>query len=169
MVRLNARAELDKVPWRGGARILGGGPASKRTLRAALFAPDSGACSRASRPGVRSLVVAALIGVPLGVLAAKVGWLAQRVSADRTGADDPVACPARVPDPLTAGSGCGRPDRVVPVCAFADHAQHARGLAQVRAGCSSGNGARPVIKGYSLQDRAAACGETIMAGVKTRR
>src|SRR3989454_5828239 len=43
MVRLNARAELDKVSFGEVAReYLGGGPAAKRTLRAALFAPDSG-------------------------------------------------------------------------------------------------------------------------------
>src|SRR5438552_1893260 len=59
-----------------------GGPASKRTLRAALFAPDSGRLL-AEHLGLvfGSLVVAALIGVPLGVLAAKVGWLAQPVLA----------------------------------------------------------------------------------------
>ena len=83
MVRLNARAELDKVPFAEVAReYLGGGPASKRTLRAALFAPDSGRLL-AEHLGLvfGSLVVAALIGVPLGVLAAKVGWLAQPVLA----------------------------------------------------------------------------------------
>src|SRR2546428_1409673 len=83
MVRLNARAELDKVPFGEVAReYLGGGPAAKRTLRAALFAPDSGRLL-AEHLGLvfGSLVVAALIGVPLGVLAAKVGWLAQPVLA----------------------------------------------------------------------------------------
>src|SRR5256712_265525 len=83
MVRLNARAELDKVSFGEVAReYLGGGPASKRTLRAALFAPDSGRLL-AEHLGLvfGSLVVAALIGVPLGVLAAKVGWLAQPVLA----------------------------------------------------------------------------------------
>jgi osmoprotectant transport system substrate-binding protein/osmoprotectant transport system permease protein len=83
MVRLNARAELDKVPFGDVAReYLGGGPASKRTLRAALFAPDSGRLL-AEHLGLvfGSLMVAALIGVPLGVLAAKVGWLAQPVLA----------------------------------------------------------------------------------------
>src|SRR2546430_1190056 len=83
MVRLNARAELDKVPFGEVAReYLGGGPAAKRTLRAALFAPDSGRLL-AEHLGLvfGSLLVAALIGVPLGVLAAKVGWLAQPVLA----------------------------------------------------------------------------------------
>jgi len=83
MVRLNARAELDKVPFGEVAReYLGGGPASKRTLRAALFAPDSGRLL-AEHLGLvfGSLAVAALIVVPLGVLAAKVGWLAQPVLA----------------------------------------------------------------------------------------
>src|SRR6266513_875332 len=62
MVRLNARAELDKVPFAEVAReYLGGGPASKRTLRAALFAPDSGRLL-AEHLGLvfGSLVVAAL-------------------------------------------------------------------------------------------------------------
>jgi len=141
MVRLNARAELDKVPFGEVAReYLGGGPASKRTLRAALFAPDSGRLL-AEHLGLvfGSLVVAALIGVPLGVLAAKVGWLAQPVvSADRTGADYPVACPARVPDPAhRQDRAVARPDRVVPVCAFADHAQtRTPGSRKCRAGCS---------------------------------
>jgi osmoprotectant transport system permease protein len=83
MVRLNARAELDKVPFGDVAReYLGGGQASKRTLRAALFAPDSGRLLGEHLGLVfGSLVVAALIGVPLGVLAAKVGWLAQPVLA----------------------------------------------------------------------------------------
>jgi len=51
-------------------------------LWSALFAPDSGRLL-AEHLGLvfGSLVVAALIGVPLGVLAAKVGWLAQPVLA----------------------------------------------------------------------------------------
>src|SRR5438876_1144647 len=64
MVRLNARAELDKVPFGEVAReYLGGRPAAKRTLRAALFAPDSGRLL-AEHLGLvfGSLVVAALIG-----------------------------------------------------------------------------------------------------------
>src|SRR5436189_110469 len=79
--------------------------------------------------------------------------------ADRTGADDPVACPARVPDPADRQDrAVAGPDRVVPVCASADHAQHARRTrASAARAAPGGNGARPVVKGYSLQDRAAAC------------
>src|SRR3989442_11626891 len=43
MVRLNARAEIDKVSFADVAReFLGGGSAAKRSLWSALFAPDSG-------------------------------------------------------------------------------------------------------------------------------
>src|SRR3989441_1654793 len=83
MVRLNARAELDKVPFGEVARdYLGARPASKRTLLAALLAPDSGRLL-AEHLGLvfGSLAVAALIGVPLGILAAKLSWLAQPVLA----------------------------------------------------------------------------------------
>jgi len=104
--------ELDKVPFGEVAReYLGSGPASKRTLRAALFAPDSGRLL-AEHLGLvfGSLVVAALIGVPLGVLAAKVGWLAQPVLA-LTGLVQTIPSLALLAFliPLTGRIGCGPP------------------------------------------------------------
>src|SRR5256885_2316949 len=86
--------------------------------------------------------------------------------ADRTGADDPVACPARVPDPAhRQDRAVARPDRVVPVCASADHAQHARRARASAARAAPGrNRPRPVVKGHSLQDKAAPCARDHHAG-----
>jgi osmoprotectant transport system permease protein len=81
MIRLNARAELDKVPFADVAREFQGLKAQQQTgFRAALFAPDFGRLL-AEHLGLvfGSLVLAALVGVPLGLLAAKVPRLAQPV------------------------------------------------------------------------------------------
>ncbi len=81
MVRLNARAEIDKVPFAQVAReYLGQSAKGSRTLWSALFAPDFGRLL-AEHLGLvfGSLAVAALIGVPLGTLAARSAWLAQPV------------------------------------------------------------------------------------------
>jgi osmoprotectant transport system permease protein len=81
MVRLNARAEIDKIPFAQVAREYLGGPANgARTLWSALFAPDFGRLL-AEHLGLvfGSLAVAALIGVPLGMLAARSRVLAQPV------------------------------------------------------------------------------------------
>ena len=81
MVRLNARAELDKVPYTEVAReFLGGQGQSRRGFVAALFAPDLGRLL-AEHLGLvfGSLAIAALIGIPLGLVAAKQAWLAQPV------------------------------------------------------------------------------------------
>ena len=81
MVRLNARAEIDKVPFADVAReYLGGRTESRRGLWSALFAPDFGRLL-AEHLGLvfASLAIAALIGIPLGLLAAKVPWVAQPV------------------------------------------------------------------------------------------
>jgi osmoprotectant transport system permease protein len=81
MVRLNARAELDKVPFADVAREFLGSTTGKRsTFLAALFAPDFGRLLLEHLGLVfGSVAVAALVGVPLGVLAAKVRGLAQPV------------------------------------------------------------------------------------------
>src|SRR5688572_3568609 len=81
MIRLNARAELDKVPFADVAREFQGLKAQQQTgFRAALFAPDFGRLL-AEHLGLvfGSLALAALVGVPLGLLAAKVPRLAQPV------------------------------------------------------------------------------------------
>ncbi|HEX6156120.1 MAG TPA: glycine betaine ABC transporter substrate-binding protein [Burkholderiales bacterium] len=81
MVRLNARAEIDKVSFADVAReYLGSGAQARKGLWAALFAPDFGRLL-AEHLGLvfGSLAIAALIGIPLGMLAARVRWLAQPV------------------------------------------------------------------------------------------
>ena len=81
MVRLNARAELDKVPFADVAReFLGSAPQRQRSFWSALFAEDFGRLL-AQHLGLvfGSLAIAAVVGIPLGLLAAKYGWLAQPV------------------------------------------------------------------------------------------
>jgi osmoprotectant transport system permease protein len=82
MVHLNARAEIDKVPFNEVAReFLGNGAAgSRRTLGSALFAPDSGRLLAEHLALVfGSLGAGVLVGVPLGAAAARWRWLAQPV------------------------------------------------------------------------------------------
>ena len=81
MVKLNARAEIDKVSFSDVAReYLGSRVQARKGLWAALFAPDFGRLL-AEHLGLvfGSLAIAALIGIPLGMLAARVPWLAQPV------------------------------------------------------------------------------------------
>jgi len=81
MVRLNARAELDKVAFADVAReFLGGKAEAKQGFWAALFAPDFGRLLLEHLALVfGSLAIAVLIGVPLGVVAARHPWVAQPV------------------------------------------------------------------------------------------
>jgi osmoprotectant transport system permease protein len=81
MVRLNARAELDKVAFADVAReFLGAKIQQERGFWAALFAPDFGRLLAEHLWLVfASLVIAALVGIPLGLVAAKYSWLAQPV------------------------------------------------------------------------------------------
>jgi osmoprotectant transport system permease protein len=82
MVRLNARAELDKVPFADVAReFLGAKPQARgSTFWSALFAPDFGRLLVEHLWLVfASLAMAALAGIPLGLAAARVAWLAQPV------------------------------------------------------------------------------------------
>jgi osmoprotectant transport system permease protein len=81
MIRLNARAELDKLPFaQVAAEYLGAAPGARRTLWAALFAPDFGRLL-AEHLGLvfGSLAAAMLVAVPLGMLAARSAVLAQPV------------------------------------------------------------------------------------------
>jgi osmoprotectant transport system permease protein len=79
---LNARAEIDKVPFAAVATEYLGGKSttSSRGLLGAVFAPDFGRLF-AEHVGLvlASLAAAIAIGVPLGIAAAKVRWLAQPV------------------------------------------------------------------------------------------
>jgi osmoprotectant transport system permease protein len=81
MVRLNARAELDKVPFADVAReFLGSKPQARRSFWSALFAPDFGRLLAEHLWLVfASLAMASLAGIPLGLAAARCGWLAQPV------------------------------------------------------------------------------------------
>ncbi len=81
MVRLNARAEIDKIPFaQVASEYLGQSAKGARTLWSALFAPDFGRLLAEHLALVfGSLAVAALIGVPLGMLAARSALFAQPV------------------------------------------------------------------------------------------
>jgi len=81
MVRLNARAEIDKVPFaQVAAEYLGGEKGGRRSFWSALFAPDFGRLLGQHLTLVfASLAAAILVGVPLGMLAARQRWLEQPV------------------------------------------------------------------------------------------
>ena len=83
MVRLNARAELDKLGFADVAReFLGSGTQARRNLWSAMFAPDFGRLLLEHLGLVfGSLALAVLVGIALGLLAAKYSWLAQPVLA----------------------------------------------------------------------------------------
>jgi osmoprotectant transport system permease protein len=81
MVRLNARAELDKIAFADVAReYLGSKVEQPKGFWRALFAPDF---SRLLLEHLwlvfASLAIAALVGIPLGLIAAKYAWVAQPV------------------------------------------------------------------------------------------
>jgi osmoprotectant transport system permease protein len=81
MVHLNARAEIDKVPFaQVAAEHLGQSVQGRRSLWSAIFAPDFGRLL-AEHLGLvfGSLAAAMLIGVPLGILAARSRLVAQPV------------------------------------------------------------------------------------------
>jgi osmoprotectant transport system permease protein len=82
MIRLNARAELEHIDFASVAReYLGAGTTAKaRTLWSAIFAPDFGRLALEHAGLVFGSLVAAIVaGIPLGLLAAKVRWIAQPV------------------------------------------------------------------------------------------
>ncbi len=84
MIRLNARAELDFVPFdRVASEYLGGGAAAgPRGLWSAVFAPDFARLALEHATLVfASLAAAVALGVPMGVLAARVRAFAQPVLA----------------------------------------------------------------------------------------
>jgi osmoprotectant transport system permease protein len=82
MVKLNARAEIDKVPFtRVAAEFLGDEKGKgRRSLWSVLFAPDFGRLLVEHLVLVfASLAAAVSIGVPLGTVAARRRWLEQPV------------------------------------------------------------------------------------------
>jgi osmoprotectant transport system permease protein len=81
MVQLNARAEIDKLPFaQVAAEYLGQAAKGSRSLWSAVFAPDFGRLL-AEHLGLvfGSLAAAILTGVPLGILAARSRFVAQPV------------------------------------------------------------------------------------------
>jgi len=84
MIRLNARAELDKVDFAGTAAEFLGAPPKlvTRTLATAIFAPDFARLFAEHAWLVfASLLAAIIVGVPIGILAAKVPAIAQPLLA----------------------------------------------------------------------------------------
>ncbi|HXZ50174.1 MAG TPA: glycine betaine ABC transporter substrate-binding protein [Usitatibacter sp.] len=84
MIRLNARAELDRLPFAAvAAEFLGErGRGERRGLVQAIFAPDFGRLLAQHAALVfASLLAAVLVGIPLGILAARSRRLAQPVLA----------------------------------------------------------------------------------------
>jgi len=81
MVRLNAQAEIDKVPFaQVAAEYLGGEKGGRRSFWSALFAPDFGRLLAQHLALVfASLAAAILVGVPLGMVAARQRLLEQPV------------------------------------------------------------------------------------------
>lgn len=73
MIRLNARAEQDGRDFASVAReFLGGAEGSRRTLFAALFAPDSlRLLAQHVALVVASVLLAVAVGIPLGIFAAR--------------------------------------------------------------------------------------------------
>jgi osmoprotectant transport system permease protein len=81
MVQLNARAEIDKVAFADVAReFLGAAAVGRGGFRDALFAPDFARLLAEHLALVfGSLAAAILLGIPLGILAARVRWMEQPV------------------------------------------------------------------------------------------
>jgi osmoprotectant transport system permease protein len=84
MIRLNARAELDKVDFAAAAAEFLGAPPKlvQRTLLTTIFGPDF---IRLAIEHIElvfgSLFAAIFVGIPIGVAAAKVRWIAQPILA----------------------------------------------------------------------------------------
>jgi osmoprotectant transport system permease protein len=172
MVRLNARAEIDKVPFaQVAAEYLGEAKGARRSLWSALFAPDFGRLL-AEHLGLVfvSLVAAVLLGIPLGVLAAKYRMLEQPVLV-LTGLIQTIPSLALLAFliPLTGAIGVWPAlialflYALLPITrnAHAGLAQVPRGL--VQAGTALGLTPRQVLRHVKLPLAL----PTIMAGIKT--
>jgi osmoprotectant transport system permease protein len=175
MTRLNARAELDGRSFAAvAAEFAGGrsaGPKQRRTLWNAVFGPDF---TRLLGEHVvlvfASLAAAAALGVPLGLAAAKVRWLAQPVLAV-TGLVQTVPALALLAFliPLTGSIGVWPAMIALFLYALLPITRNAHtGLAQVPAGLvqaavALGLAPRQVLASVELP----LATRTILAGVKT--
>jgi osmoprotectant transport system permease protein len=172
MVRLNARAELDKVPFaQVAAEFLGEVEGRRRSLWSALFAPDFGRLLAQHLALVfGSLAAAVALGVPLGIVAAKRRLLEQPVLV-LTGLIQTIPALAllAVLIPVTGTIGVWPAlialflYALLPIArnAHAGIAQVPRGL--VHAGVALGLSRRQILAHVELPLAAA----TIMAGIKT--
>jgi osmoprotectant transport system substrate-binding protein/osmoprotectant transport system permease protein len=173
MVKLNARAEIDKVPFtRVAAEFLGDEKGKgRRSFWSALFAPDFGRLLGEHLVLVfASLLAAVLIGVPLGMVAARQRWLEQPVLV-ATGLIQTVPSLALLAFliPLTGTIGA-EPALIalflyalLPITrnAHAGLVQVSRGL--VQAGTALGLTPRQILRHVELPLAL----PTIMAGIKT--
>ena len=172
MIHLNARAEIDKIPFaQVASEHLGASVQGSRTLWSAIFAPDFGRLLAEHLWLVfGSLIVAVLIGVPLGMAAARYRLFEQPVLV-LTGLIQTIPSLALLAFliPLTGAIGVW-PAMIalflyalLPITrnTHAGLAQVPRGL--VQAGTACGLTSRQVLAYVKLPLAA----PTIMAGVKT--
>ena len=177
MVRLNARAEIDKIPFaQVAAEFLANGKApagrfAKRSLWSALFAPDFARLLGEHLALVfASLAAAVLTGVPLGMLAAKRRLLEQPVLV-ATGLIQTVPSLALLAFliPLTGSIGVWPALIALFLYALLPITRNAHaGLVQVpaglvQAGTALGLAPRQILRHVKLPLAA----PTIMAGIKT--
>ena len=172
MVRLNARAEIDKVPFaQVAAEFFGDKQGVRRSFWSALFGPDFGRLFAEHLALVfASLAAAVLLGVPLGMLAARYRPLEQPVLL-ATGLIQTIPALALLAFliPLTGTIGVWPAlialflYALLPITrnAHAGLAQIPRGL--VQAGTALGLTPRQVLRHVKLPLAL----PTIMAGVKT--
>jgi osmoprotectant transport system permease protein len=173
MVRLNARAEIDKVPFtQVAAEFLGAGEGKvQRSLWSALLAPDFGELLLEHLVLVfASLAAAVAVGVPLGMVAARRRWLEQPVLI-ATGLIQTIPSLALLAFLIPLTGAIGAAPALIALFLYAllpiTRNTHA-GLTQVpaglvQAGTALGLTARQVMRQVELPLAL----PTIMAGIKT--
>jgi osmoprotectant transport system permease protein len=172
MVRLNARAELDQLAFaQVAAEFLGQGRQKPRAFMDALFGPDSGRLLREHLELVfGSLAIAVLVGVPLGIIAARTRWVAQPVLA-LTGVVQTIPSLALLAFLIPLTGSIGVWPALIALFLYAllpiTRNTHA-GLTQVSAGLKQAATALGLTaKDVMLQVEIPLALPTIMAGVKT--
>ena len=178
MIRANARVVLEGQSFqqsrRRAARRERSAVRRRERARGRDAAACSPRCSRNTRQHLRlvaiSLLAAILVGVPLGVLAARSRrWRAPILSLAGLLQTDSVAGAARVPDPAARHRRRAGAGRAVPLQPAADRAQHLRRAHHhSRAARRVGRGARAVAPApSSFGVRLPMASPAIMAGIKT--